>query len=132
MPIHFGYAIYYVEDVAATLGYYRDAFELELRFVTDENDYGELDTGGTTLAFASNGLAQTNLDGGGGFTAIDPTTPPPGATITLVTPDVSQVFEAAIAAGGTRYVDPTTKPWGQTVGYLRDPNGILVEIASPM
>jgi hypothetical protein len=30
-------------------------------------------------------------------------------------------------------VQPTKqKPWGQTVGYVRDPDGFLVEICSPI
>jgi lactoylglutathione lyase len=28
--------------------------------------------------------------------------------------------------------EPKTKPWGQTVAYVRDPDGVLVEIGSEM
>jgi len=28
--------------------------------------------------------------------------------------------------------EPETKPWGQTVAYVRDRNGFLVELCSPM
>jgi hypothetical protein len=30
------------------------------------------------------------------------------------------------------FVPPTVKPWGQTVSYVRDLDGFLVEICSPM
>jgi lactoylglutathione lyase len=35
-------------------------------------------------------------------------------------------------AGATRYVNPIDKPWGQTVAYVRDANGILIELATPV
>lgn len=54
----------------------------------------------------------------------------PGVTITMVTDDVPATMEAAVAAGARRYVDPVDKPWGQTVGYVIDPNGVLIEIAT--
>ena len=38
----------------------------------------------------------------------------------------------AIAAGATLVEKPKTKPWGQTVAYVRDPDGFLVEICTPM
>lgn len=124
-----GYTIFYVADVAATLRFF-GAFGLREKLITPENDYGELDTGTTTLAFASTALAQTNLNAVGGFTPVRPTDPPVGASITLITVDVESAVQAALAAGGTPYVEPVDKPWGQTVAYIRDPNGILVEIAT--
>ncbi len=53
-----------------------------------------------------------------------------GATIGLVTDDVSATVAAATQAGGTGYTEPVEKPWGQTVAYIRDPNGILIEVAT--
>jgi catechol 2,3-dioxygenase-like lactoylglutathione lyase family enzyme len=32
----------------------------------------------------------------------------------------------------TGVVGPLEKPWGQVVAWVRDPNGILVELATPM
>lgn len=128
----FGYTIFYVADVAATLGFFIDAFGFEQKFIAAEGTYGELDTGPTTLAFASIALAHANLDTAGGFAPVEPTHPPVGASITLTTADVESAVQAALAAGGTPYVEPMEKPWGQTVAYIRDPNGILVEIATAM
>ena len=28
--------------------------------------------------------------------------------------------------------EPETKPWGQDVAYVRDPDGNLIELASPV
>jgi len=132
MPNQLGYVIFYVADVRATIAYFVEAFDLVEKFVTPENDYGELDTGSTTLGFAAISLGQDNLGTGGGLTPIDPQAPPIGASITVVTSDVPATVAAALAAGGVLYVDPVDKPWGQTVAYVRDPNGILIEIATPV
>ena len=131
-PATLGYTIFYVNDVDAALAFYTTVFGLERRFLTPEADYGELMTGGTTLSFVSLKLAATNLDAAGGFTPVASVTPPVGASITLVTEDVPARLALALENGATRYVDPIDKPWGQTVAYVRDPQGILVEIATPM
>lgn len=132
MTITFGYTIFYVDDVAATLRFFTAGFGLSQRFITPEGDYGELDTGATTLAFASNTLAGSNLDPAGGFTRLDPDSLPPAVSITLVTDDVAATVSAALAAGARHYVEPIDKPWGQTVAYVLDPNGVLIEIATPV
>jgi lactoylglutathione lyase len=130
MSVSFGYTIFYVSDVPATIEFFTNAFGLTRRFVTPEGDYGELETGATTLSFAS--LAHSNLDDAGGFQDPAPSAAPVAASITLTTADVAATLTAALAAGGTPYVAPVDKPWGQTVAYLRDPNGILIELATPM
>lgn len=132
MSVRFAYTIAYVPDVEAAIRFYEDAFGLARRFVTPEGDYGELETGSTALAFASESLAADNLADAGGFGKLDPTAPPIGVTITLTTPQVAERVADAVAHGATPYVDPLEKPWGQTVAYVRDPQGLLVEIATPM
>lgn len=132
MTVTLGYTLVYVEDVDATLTFYTSAFGLSRRFLTPEGDYGELETGATTLAFVGNDLARANLDAAGGYDPLDASAPPPAVTLTLVTDDVAGTLTAAIAAGATAYVDAIDKPWGQTVAYVRDPNGLLVEIATPV
>jgi lactoylglutathione lyase len=132
MSVSFGYTIFYVSDVPATIEFFTNAFGLAPRFVTPEGDYGELETGATTLSFASLTLAHTNLDDAGGFQDPVPSAAPVAASITLTTADVAATLASALAAGGTLYVAPVDKPWGQTVAYLRDANGILIELATPM
>lgn len=55
-----GYTIVYVADVPATLDFYEEAFGLKMRFTHESGQYGELETGSTTLAFASEALAESN------------------------------------------------------------------------
>jgi lactoylglutathione lyase len=52
--------------------------------------------------------------------------------IVLVFDDPAPAFARAIENGATSLAEPAQKPWGQVVGYLRDPFGTLVEIASPV
>lgn len=132
MNVSLGYVILYVSDVPAAMAFYRTAFGLAERFVTPEKDYGELETGATTLAFVANDLANANLGPAGGFTALDASPTPVGVTVVLVTEDVSAAIDAAVEAGGRLYVEPTSKPWGQTVGYVIDPFGALIELATPI
>lgn len=132
MTITFGYTIVYVDDVADTLRFFGAAFGLAQRFITPEGDYGELDTGDTTLAFASTALASSNLDQAGGFTRLSAAVAPPAVSITLTADDVGAAVASALAAGALPYVEPMEKPWGQTVAYVVDPNGLLVELATAM
>jgi len=46
--------------------------------------------------------------------------------------DVPAAHARALKAGARELAAPKQKPWGQTVSYVRDPNGVLVELCSPM
>lgn len=129
-PVEFGYTIVYVTDVAATVAFYEEAFGLAPRFVHPSGEYAELETGATALAFVTREKAAESLPGG--FRPVDPRRQPLGMEIALVTPDVAGAHARALAAGATEVSAPTEKPWGQTVSYVRDPEGTLVELASPM
>lgn len=128
--MRFGYTILYVEDVPAALGFYERAFGLSRRFISDDADYGELETGETTLAFAKHTLAGSFLPGG--YRRNDPAEQPAGIEIGFVADDVPAAWDRALAAGAVKVTSPQTKPWGQTVAYVRDPEGMLVEICTPV
>jgi|GEM_PF-59048 len=124
------YTIIYVPDVPRALTFYETAFGLERRFVHESGHYAEMETGATALAFASYEMAGANLPAG--FRESDPAAVPGNVEIVFTTSDVPAAFEVAVEAGATRLVKPQTKPWGQTVAYVRDPDGNLIELASPM
>ena len=124
-----GYTIIYVPDVPATVAFYERTFELKRRFIHESNLYAELETGQTTLAFAGNEAAEMN---GLAILPNTPTSPPAGWEICLVTENVNNAYDHAITNGCKPVVPPSEKPWGQTVSYVRDINGCLVEIASPI
>jgi len=127
-----GYVILYVKDVSATLAFYEKAFGLARRFFHDDNGkaYGELETGATRLAFASLALAEEHLKQE--IVAAAPTKPPLGFEVALLTANVPELYTRAAKAGATPVSEPATKPWGQTVAYVRDANGFLVELCTPM
>ena len=60
----YAYTIIYVENVPETIEFYKKAFGFEQKFVTPENDYGELISGETTIAFASIELGNSNFKQG--------------------------------------------------------------------
>jgi lactoylglutathione lyase len=126
----FGYAIFYVDDVEQTLGFYEQAFGLARRFLDDAKNYGELETGDTRLAFARREFVRTLIPVEIG--PADAASPAPPVEIGMTTDDVEGAFARALAAGAGEVKRPTQKPWGQIVGYVRDPNGFLVEICTPM
>lgn len=126
----FGYTIIYVADVEASLAFFERAFGIHRRFLHESGTYGELNTGDTTLAFASHALGAENLPGG--YVAADASPRPLGMEVALVTPAVREAHDAAVSAGATEVKPPEAKPWGQIVSYLRCPDGTLVELCSPM
>ena len=128
--IKFAYTILYVQDVTKSVEFYEKAFGFVRKFVSPGNDYGELLAGETTLSFASTVLAKSNLTDG--FTESSLTNKPFGIEIGFSTDKVEESVATAIHAGATIVENPKTKPWGQTVAYLRDPDGFLIEICTPM
>lgn len=124
-----GYVILYVESVADTVAFYERAFGLERGMVTPTNEYGELKTGDTKLAFAANAFVKTLT--AVPFEVASPAKAAPPVELGLVTQEVEAAFAKAVAAGAVAVKQPEKKPWGQLVGYVRDNNGFLVEICSP-
>jgi lactoylglutathione lyase len=128
--MRFGYTILYVRDVASSLDLYERAFAQRRRFVHDSGQYAELETGPTTLAFASRDLAASNLPPQ--FRPAEVGAPTPAFEVCFVTEDVREAFGRAVEAGAEPVSEPQTKPWGQDVAYVRDADGNLVELASPI
>lgn len=128
MTAQLGWVIAYVPDVEEAVAFYERSFGLERNFVSEAGDFGELNTGATKLGFASEALGESNFEGG--FER--PGGRPFNVEIVLVFDDPAQAFARAVEHGATPLAEPKEKPWGQVVGYLRDPFGTLLEIASPV
>ena len=127
--MQFGYTIVYVPDVLASVEFFEKAFGLKRRFV-HESGYGEMETGATALAFATHALGASNLPDG--YVKASNSGQPLGMEIALVTENVAAAHAKAVAEGAVSIKEPLLKPWGQTVSYVRCPDGILVEICSPV
>ena len=124
-----GYTIIYVADVIATIDFYEKAFGLKRKFVHESQTYAQMETGDTALAFVSENMMTTQ---GLQFKFNTSLAVPPGFEIAFVTDDVSKAYQMATNAGAISIQEPAQKPWGQTVAYVRDNNGIFVELCSPM
>ena len=128
--VKFGYTILYVSDVNKSINFYEKAFGFTRKFITAENDYGELETGQTTLSLAAKELANTNLRDG--FIASSLAQKPFATELGFVTDKVSEIVDLAVHHGAIIVEKPTQKPWGQTVAYLRDIDGFLIELCTPI
>lgn len=128
--MHFGYAIIYVSDVEATLSFYENAFNFKRHFIHESKQYGELATGETKLAFACESLSESN-----GVLFVNnraDSAKAAGFELAFVTEHVLEAYEHAVDSGALAIKKPIEKPWGQLVAYVRDLNGIIIEICSPM
>ena len=126
----YAYTIFYVREVSETVNFYEKAFGLKRKFVTPENDYAELNSGETTIAFASVELGNSNLKND--FIKSSLSERPFGMELAFTTEMIEEDFEIAIKAGAIVIQGITEKPWGQKVGYVRDINGFLIEICTPI
>jgi lactoylglutathione lyase len=126
--VKFGYTILYVEDVEKSIAFYENAFGFSRKFITPENDYGELLTGETTISFASKKLAAQNLKDG--FIESNPEDKPFAIELGFITDNVGELVQKATSFGAILVKEPTQKPWGQIVAYVRDLDGFLIEICT--
>jgi lactoylglutathione lyase len=128
MNIRFGYTIIYVSSVEEALDFYKRAFGFETKMILDSKEWGELDTGDTTLAFAAHEMGRINLDDK--YQKADINELPFGIELSFITDNVQAAFDKAVAAGAIPIREPSEKPWGQTVSYVRSMDGTVIEIAT--
>jgi uncharacterized glyoxalase superfamily protein PhnB len=124
------YTILYVENVLGTIEFYEQAFGFQRKFITPEKDYGELISGETTISFASIELGNSNFKNG--FQKSSISNKPFGIELAFTTENIEIDFEKAKNAGATEIEKLTTKSWRQKVGYVKDNNGFLIEICTPI
>ncbi|HIP37147.1 MAG TPA: VOC family protein [Crocinitomix sp.] len=124
------YTILYVENVLETIKFYELAFGFQRKFITPEKDYGELSSGETTISFASIELGNMNFKNG--FQKSSSLNKPFGIELAFTTDNIEVDFEKAKKAGAIEIGKIVTKPWGQKVGYLKDNNGFIIEICTPI
>lgn len=128
--LKFAYTILYVKDVVKSIEFYERAFGFQRKFVAPGNEYGELVTGETVLSFGAVSLAKTNLLDG--FIESTAGGKPFGIEIGFVTDEVEKAFAHAVKAGAIAVESAKKKPWGQVVAYVKDIDGFLVEICTPV
>ncbi len=123
----FKYTILYVKDVTKTLEFFEKAFGFRTKMLHETGDYGELDTGSTSLSFSSLEL-MTQLNKSPARADVNA----PTFEIAFETTDVKSALNRALGAGAILVQDIREEPWGQTTSYVTDENGFLIEICSPV
>jgi len=123
----FKYTILYVENVTATIGFFENAFGFQRTMIHEGGDYGELNTGDTTLSFSAISLMK-----GLGKSPAQADASSPTFELAFETSDVASMLERALKAGATLVQGVEEMPWGQTTAYVSDMNGFLIEICSPV
>ncbi|UZO80384.1 VOC family protein [Aquimarina sp. ERC-38] len=110
--------------------FYKNAFGFVQKFLTPEKDYGEINSGTTTIAFANTELGNSNFKKG--FSESTLNDKPFGIELAFTTSTVEKLMQNAVKNGAVLLEKTVTKPWGQEVGYLRDLNGFIIEICTPI
>lgn len=122
-----GFVLLYTPSVPNKIAFYERAFGVERKYIAEKEVYGEL-AGDVPLAFVQEDFARGNA---GEFIPARAAGKPPAVEIGFVFEDVDAAYKRAVAAGATALSPPAKKPWGQTVAYVRDDDGVLVEICTP-
>ena len=126
----FAYTILYVASVPRSMAFYEAAFGLQRRMLHESENYGEMETGGTALAFYAIQQAQDAFTIG--ISEVSPGGPLPPVEIAFTTDDVEAAYTHAVQSGALAVSPPHQMPWGQTVAYVRDQDGFLIELCTPM
>ncbi len=127
--VNYAYTILYVESVEDSMQFYQAAFGFLEKFLTPEKDYGELISGDTTIAFARHDLASSNFKEKYQKVNSEELF---GIELGFTTTSIETDFKQALTAGATLVEAVVEKPLGQKVGYVKDMNGFLIEICTPM
>lgn len=124
------YTILYVNDVEKAITFYEKVFGFERKFISPENDYGELNTGDTVLSFASKVLGHDNFKNGYIESSLEQK--PFGFELGITTDNVDELTTRATDHGAILVVPVVKKPWGQVLSYVRDLDGFLIEICTSL
>ena len=94
MEIQYAYTILYVNDVNESIDFYCKAFGFSQKLLTPEKDYGEINSGSTTLAFANIELGNSNFKNG--FLKSNIEEKPFGMELAFTTQNVEDVMGKAL------------------------------------
>ncbi|KZN28756.1 glyoxalase [Pseudoalteromonas luteoviolacea S2607] len=125
--MHFLKTVIYVDDVEEVLDFYFQAFGLSAHSVTENGDYGELETGTVLLAFATHPVAQSQFKQT--YIRSQPKQPALGFELTLGCENVSSSYDKAVAAGAEPLSAPSQKGI-HTQAYVRAIEGTLIALVS--
>lgn len=127
MAVLSSFPIVYVDDVPASVHFYRDllGFQETYRFPdSDEPGYVALE-----LEDGKLGLSSAEFPGIHG----KPQRPVSGSPFELCVrvPDVDGFIDELRGAGVVVLAEPADQPWGERVAYVEDPDGNPVHVRGP-
>ena len=120
------YVILIVRDLDRALDFYTGVLGLGLAHRS--GDYAQLQTGATRLALYTRSAMEKIL----AIALEPPAANAPGFEIGFKVPDVDSAFSDFVARGAFPAVPPRDRAWGQRTGYVRDPDGHLIELAQDL
>jgi lactoylglutathione lyase len=120
------YVVLIVEELDRALRFYTEV--LGLRLGHRSGEYAQFDTGSTRLALYTRRAMSEIL----GISLDAPTAHAPGFEIGFKVADVNIAFSDFVARGALPVVPPTDRAWGQRTGYVRDPDGHLIELVQDL
>jgi lactoylglutathione lyase len=118
----------YVGDVEKTVRFYECALDGRCEHAHDDHSYAEANLGSLTLGVVDLGYARRHFPGQ--FRPLELSDAPVGMEIYVEVSDVEATCRRAVRAGATSLGDPVDRPWGRRSVFLRDPNGVVIEVAS--
>lgn len=124
----FSHVTLLVNNVLQAIAFYEKAFGFKQRFVHKSGLFAEMEIDEVALHFAASKAVKANLPKG--FQENNFSNLPAGIEVCLVTDDVADAFALATKAGATAYAEPKVMFWGQTIAYVRNLDGILIEIGN--
>jgi lactoylglutathione lyase len=121
-----GFVILFTRDVPKKMAFYERAFGLQKKHVAEGEAYGEMH-GDVPIQFVQEDFARGYVPD---FVTNRPERPPAAIEIGFLADDVPAAYQRAIDAGCTSIAPPEKRPWGPTIAWVRDDEGVLVELCS--
>ena len=117
-----------VKDFKTSFLFYRDVLGLSPSFGSEDDVYADLKTGGALLALFQSEIMEAAVGIGG-----TPMDGRDGAVLVFEVDDVDGIVAELEAKGVTFLTQPQNRPdWGIRTAHMRDPEGNLVEVYSPL
>jgi lactoylglutathione lyase len=121
-----GFVILYTRDVTKKMAFYERAFGLQRGNLSPQGEYGEMH-GDVPLQFVQEDFARSYVPD---FVANRLEGRPAAIEVGFLLDDVPAAYQRAIDSGCTSVAPPEKRPWGPTVAFVRDDEGVLVELCS--
>ncbi len=131
-PAVFANTVVWVPDVQRAADFYTKVFGIKVLFKMDLGTHWwlEMNSGVTHLSFASEKQAMEFTQGK--LHRNRKAAVPAAIALTMRVKDLQAALQRATTAGGVVVAPPKQQPWGLVEARVRDPDGVLVAVVSPV